>query len=189
MKLDYAAPAAKGGRTVEIKVRGYATLDMAIDEEMAGGRWVVGTGISTSEFADKVAQEIGRTHECFIYTDRGWVEVDQESLGVFTGLRDIEQFDEPKELYTGDVVRMHQFLFDGTEHENEIIGVLVYDKELACVCLTEIQHKTLQEYMGYKDDQEGFEKEKVPICNFYGLHECSWTYLGNKFENPELLNN
>ncbi|WP_042403555.1 YopX family protein [Geomicrobium sp. JCM 19037] len=102
-------------------------------------------------------------------------------------LKDIEQFEEPKDLYTGYIVRMHQFLFDGTEYENEITGVLEYEEELACVCLTKMQQKDIQKHMGYEDDQDGFEGEKVPVCNFHGLHECSWTYLGNIYEHPHLL--
>lgn len=105
----------------------------------------------------------------------------------YTGLKDIEQFDEPKELYTGDIVSMHQFLFDGNEVENEIIGVLDYDEEVAAVCLTKINNDYLQKYMGYENDEVGFKREKIPVCMFYGLHECSWTYLGNTHENPELL--
>ncbi|GGJ51166.1 YopX family protein [Virgibacillus salexigens] len=105
----------------------------------------------------------------------------------YTGLKDIEQFDEPKELYTGDIVSMHQFLFDGNEVENEIIGVLSYDEEVAAVCLTKINSDYLQKYMGYENDEIGFKREKIPVCMFYGLHECSWTYLGNIYENPELL--
>ena len=105
----------------------------------------------------------------------------------YTGLKDVEQFDEPKELYTGDIVRMHQFLFDGDEYENEIIGVLEYDDDLAAVCLTKMQQEDVRRYMGYGTKQDEFEKEKIPVCYFYGLHECSWTYLGNIFENPELL--
>ena len=104
----------------------------------------------------------------------------------FTGLKDIEQFEEPRELYTGDIVSMHQFLFDGEEWENEVIGVLEYDEDVAAVCLTKIKHHDIRKYMGFSNPEE-FKDEKIPVCMFYGLHETSWTYLGNIYENPELL--
>lgn len=124
------------------------------------------------------------------FLSKNWLRVAVESpyvkLMQYTGLKDIEQFNDPKELYTSDIVKMHQFLFDGTEHENEIIGVLEYDEELACVCLTRIQHDGIKKYMGY-DDQQEFEMEKIPICTIIGLHETSWTYLGNIHQHPQLL--
>lgn len=111
--------------------------------------------------------------------------VDPTTLGQITGLKDIEQFEQPKELYTSDIVSMHRFLFDGDEYEDEIIGVLEYDEELACVCLTRIKQDDVKKYMGY-DNQEEFEREKIPVCTIIGLHECSWTYLGN-IHDSELL--
>lgn len=104
----------------------------------------------------------------------------------YIGLKDVEQFDEPRKLYTGDIVRMHQFLFDGEEWESEITGVLSYDEEVAAVCLTKINSHDIRKYMGYGNPQE-FQNEKIPICMFHGLHESSWTYVGNIYENPELL--
>lgn len=114
-------------------------------------------------------------------------ELGEYKLLQYTGLKDVEQFDEPKELYTGDIVKMHQFLFDGGEYENEVVGVLTYDEDLACVCLTKVQQEDLRKYMGYGTKQEEFEKEKIPVCSIYGLHETSWTYLGNIFEDTHLL--
>ncbi|WP_077623814.1 YopX family protein [Sediminibacillus massiliensis] len=104
----------------------------------------------------------------------------------YTGLKDIEQFEEPKELYTGDIVSMHQFLFDGDEYEDEVVGVLTYNDDQACVCLTKVNHHDIRKYMGYGNPEE-FKDEKIPICMFYGLHETSWTYLGNIYEHPHLI--
>lgn len=112
---------------------------------------------------------------------------DEITLVYSTGLKDVEQFEEPKELFTGDIVKMHQFLFDGEEFEDEIIGVLVYDEDAAAVCLTEIRSHDIQRHMGYGTDANGFKGEQIPVCLFTGLHETSWTYLGNIYENPELL--
>ncbi len=114
-------------------------------------------------------------------------EVVPESVGQYTGLKDIEQFEEPKELYIGDIVSMHQFLFDGDEYEEEITGVLTYNEDIAAVCLTKIKHHDIRKFMGYETDIDGFKKEQIPVCMFYGLHESSWTYLGNIFEHSHLL--
>lgn len=122
-----------------------------------------------------------------INTGSAWRFFHEVELIQYTGLNDIEQFEHPKKLYTGDIVSMHQFLFDGTEYENEVVGMLTYDDDAACVCLAKIKHDGIRRYMGYEEEDTEFEEEQVPVCFFYGLHECSWTYLGNIYENPELL--
>lgn len=110
------------------------------------------------------------------------IEVYPETVGQFIGLKD----KNGKEIYEWDIVKMHQFLFDGSEHENEILGIVVYNKDTMCFCLTKMENKQIQEYMGYEDEEE-FKQEIQPICMFYGLHDESWEVIGNAFDNPELL--
>ncbi|GAA0415236.1 hypothetical protein GCM10008934_02710 [Virgibacillus salarius] len=153
---------------------------------------VRGLSIEPLANGDKWITDDDEYHDIYInHADRlAYIQnhpVHYESISEYTGLKDVEQFEEPKELYTGDIVSMHQFLFDGNEVENEIIGVLDYDEEVAAVCLTEINNNYIQKYMGYENDEVGFKREKIPVCMFYGLHECSWTYLGNIHEHPHLL--
>lgn len=143
------------------------------------GEWVYGNGVKTPYGTYIIPQNI-------IANNMPQFAVDPKTVGQYTGLQDVEQFDEPKELFTSDIVSMHQFLFDGDEYENEIIGVLEYDEELACVCLTKMKHDGIRRYMGCSDQDE-FANEKIPVCTIIGLHETSWTHKGNVFDNPELL--
>lgn len=106
-------------------------------------------------------------------------ETDQDRYEVtfFTGLKDEE---DEIEICEGDIVSMHQFLFEGTEVEKQISGIIGWDEY--GLTLTQIRNEFVEEYCGY-DAGEG----ELPINSFYGLHECSWKVLGNRFEHPELL--
>ena len=163
----------------EVKFRGYGIFG-----------WWTGSLVKSEDGKYYIVKEVELSNDYGDGTDfyaTNWSEVEPESVGQCTGLKDIEQFKDPRELYTGDIVKMHQFLFDGGEYENEIIGVLSYDEEVAAVCLTKIKHYDIQRYMGYGTNDIEFAEEKIPVCMFYGLHECSWTYVGNVYENPELV--
>lgn len=94
----------------------------------------------------------------------------------FTGLYDKDK----REIYEGDIVTMHQFLFDGVEHEEECTGVIGY--LAAEFSLKKIKSKFLQEYTGHGEGE--FE---TPLCYFYGLHEESFEVIGNIYENKELI--
>ena len=88
--------------------------------------------------------------------------------------------EDENSVYEGDIVAMHQFLFDGNEVESQIVGV-VGSNDYGWT-LTQIKNEYFQEYTGY-DLHEG-------ACNLgdiYGLHDQSWTILGNIHENPDLL--
>lgn len=90
-----------------------------------------------------------------------------------------------KEIYEGDIVKIHQFLFDGCEYEKEIIVSIEYMEETACFGANLLQAEEIRKYMGYAY----WDKEKVvvPLCNFYGLHEGSFEVIGNVYENSDLL--
>lgn len=97
-----------------------------------------------------------------------------------TGLKD----KNGKEIYEGDILLLHQFLFDGHEFENELIGEVVYDQETCSFALRNIRNADVKKYMGYKEHEDC---GNIPIFNFYGLHEESFEKLGDIYENPELL--
>jgi uncharacterized phage protein (TIGR01671 family) len=96
---------------------------------------------------------------------------------IFTGLTD----KNGKDIYEGDIVLMHQFLFDGHECENELKGVIEYSG--LGLMISKIECMPYSKYTG-QNDGEG----KDYIVNFYGLHEESFEVIGNIHENPELLN-
>lgn len=128
-----------------------------------------------------------RIYSGFAETDCGdyypdWYEVIPDTVGQFTGITDRNG----TKVFEGDILLIHQFLFDGTEYEKELIGKVVYDNEQACYAVDSCIHDEIQKYMGYDDTAE-FVKEKIPLCLLYGLHEESYTIIGNIFDNPELL--
>lgn len=83
----------------------------------------------------------------------------------FTGLKD----KNGKEIYEGDIINLHQFLFDGfgeVERENKgEIGIDWYGVHL----LTDK------------------EETGCYLACAYGLHEESFEIIGNIYENPELI--
>lgn len=107
--------------------------------------------------------------------------VDPKTVGQYTGLRDRNH----KRIYEGDIVIMHQFLFDGTEYENEIKGVVVYNTDAIAYCLTKVNNDKIREDTLY--NQLEFSQVEIPICMFYGLHDESWDIIGNIHENQDLL--
>ena len=95
----------------------------------------------------------------------------------YTGLKDKNGV----EIYEGDVVTMHQFLFDGSEIEKQIGGVIGWGEY--GVTIKQVRNEYIEEYCGW-DAGEG----ELYLNEIYGLHEDSWIVVGNIHENPELLN-
>ncbi len=110
------------------------------------------------------------------------VEIDHKTLCKCTGLRDEEN--EIK-VYESDIVSIHQFLFNGVEYDSELTGIVVYSDVLACYCIRNIENEHVLRYMGYDNCDEA-KDEWVPICNFYGLHESSFTVIGNIHDKEEI---
>lgn len=107
----------------------------------------------------------------------------------FTGLTDYKG----TEIYEGDVVRMHQILFDGAEIERDSFGYITYlatdsfsGGGIACYALKLIGHSQITEYMGYSGN-EPVDCDPIPIQDFYGLDDQSFEIIGNIHEHPELL--
>lgn len=109
--------------------------------------------------------------------------VDKNTVGQYIGVDD----KNGNEIYEGDIVKIHQFLFDGCEYEKEIIVSIEYMEEMACFGANLLQAKEIRAYMGYDNETDKQEKFVVPICNFYGLHEESFEVIGNVYENADLL--
>lgn len=109
--------------------------------------------------------------------------VDKDTVGQYIGITD----KNGKEIYEGDIVKMHQFLFDGCEYEKEIIVSIEYMEDIACFCANLLQAKEIMAYMGHNNEAGKYEKAVVPFFNFYGLHEESFEVIGNVYENADLL--
>lgn len=87
-----------------------------------------------------------------------------------------------KEMYEHDIISIHRFLFDGSEYENEITGILKRDKFGFFIAITKPHEIT--KYMGFADDEV---KEIAVYLSELGLHEESFTKLGDMYHNSDLL--
>lgn len=68
----------------EIKFRAYSA-----EELDAGSQWLEGTGVSKLEYSEEYAERTGRSEDWFLHTKYGEYLVHKESIGQYTGLRDI----------------------------------------------------------------------------------------------------
>ena len=98
-------------------------------------------------------------------------DVELDSIGEYTGLHD----KNGKRVFEGDIVKIHQFLFDGNEYEHETKGAIKWG-EYGWL-LSQIEGEAVNKYMGYKNG-EG----ETYFINFYGLHEESFEVIGNIHE-------
>ena len=142
-------------------------------KRISDGEWVYGN----YAFNDALKKERHFIFQNYAYEN----EVDINTLCQYTGLTD----KNGNKIWENDILNVHQFLFDGSEYENEIIVSIEYMEEMMCFGANLIEAKAIKEYMGYATDD--VEKIVHPFNDFYGLHEESYEVIGNIFDNPELL--
>ena len=111
----------------------------------------------------------------------------EQKIMSFTGLTDVNG----KDIFEGDVLKCHQFLFDGNEIEKEWIVSIFYSIDhsftrggIAGFCLKIISGDF---YFDYTDENKGDEDTWLPMSHVYGLHKDSFEIIGNIYENPDLL--
>ena len=148
------------------------------------GEWVYGSYLYTF-CEDKNCPIVGiQGEKHWIVEENGnifWI--DEDTICQFTGMYDMNG----EEIWENDIIKLHQFLFDGSEYEKEILISIEYMSEMMCFVANLIEAKEIKRYMGYED--EDTEKVVVPFNDFYGLHEESFEVIGNIFDNAELLEN
>jgi len=153
----------------EIKFRGKTEPD---------GHWVYGSLISRRVFFGWLhwityQESVDKKNELWSDCE---ARVKSETVGQYTGSKDKNGV----KIFEGDVVNMHQFLFDGSEHETAITGVIKQGDY--GWTLSRIKNKEVNDYMGYENG-EG----ETYLVDFYGLHDESFEVIGNEWDNPELL--
>ena len=139
----------------EIKFRG---------KQLGSGEWVYGHFIKTKNHKDN----------CYIsqgdpYNDmgmmQGFVNVDPETVGQFTGLKD----NNGKEIYEGDIVEFTAYTKFREQSENRTEVVTYSCKPNGRVGFTPMVWHT-----DVEDDYYNYEIENIRV-------------IGNVHENPELL--
>lgn len=147
----------------DIKFRGYAA------EEMVGSQWMHGTGIHVTEFTDEYAKETGKKEEHFVWTSSGWVEVEKDSIGQFTGLTDKNGV----EIYEGDVIRYTKVFYTDCSREE----------------IEEVSAPVIGSFYYAEDLHPGLEFEDGTGSLFWPgtIDSEEFEVIGNIYENPELL--
>ncbi len=100
-----------------------------------------------------------------------------ETWRQYIGLKD----ESGVEIYEGSIVQVTQFLFDGTEIEEEWLGVI--GSNFLGWTLEKIRNRRFEQHTGYASGEGSINLSDM--CNIEG---GSFTVIGNIHENPELLN-
>ena len=128
--------------------------------------WVFGNFVKTKEeYTKEISNAIinlDAEHRCCgEYLDNGWNEIDINTLGQYTGLKD----KNGTKIFEGDIVKSVGIRLNGTE--TSMIGFVKWDKD-SC------------NYELYRETNSGFQTEA--LCGF-----GSYEVIGNIHDNPELL--
>ena len=93
-----------------------------------------------------------------------YIEIDPDTLCQYTGQR----YKCGKKVSENDIVTISAYSYD--EPESDTTGVVVYSKGKACWCLKDLN-----------------SDEIIPMYECYGSYITQISYIGNTFDNPDLL--
>ena len=100
-------------------------------KSIATGEWVEGyysMSQNTEGITHWILESIGTMHK-----------IDKKTICQYTGLTD----KNGNKIWENDVLNVHQFLFDGSEYEKEIIVSIEYMKEMMCFGANLIEAKEI----------------------------------------------
>jgi uncharacterized phage protein (TIGR01671 family) len=142
----------------EIKIRAYAV------EEMVNSQWLYGFGVSSLEFTEEFAKQIGRKRDWWLYTEQGDYRVYEKSIGQYTGKKDSYN----TEIFEGDIL--------GCESN----GVNRYEKRVVCWDSYQAKFKSVPLSTYHSNAGNGG-------WTGYDLYRTNCEVLGNIYEHPDLL--
>ena len=125
------------------------------------GEWVEG-GFFKEPYTDKTFI-IGWNSTGMGFNE--FIEVNPETVCQYTGLTD----KNGKEIWENDVITISAYSYD--EPEDDYTGIVIYSEYCAGWCLKDINHDCMI----------------LPICDCAGSYITENHYIGNIFDNPELL--
>lgn len=84
-----------------------------------------------------------------------------------------------QEIYEGDIIEFTYWWFDGDERESQLIGVIGFEN--MSFTLERITNDFFQNHTGYKKGEGSISFGELTYS------DDDFKVIGNKFENPELL--
>ncbi len=177
INIEYREPApvliSKTRTMRELKFRAWIPM----------GHWL----LESKRLSGKAALDGYMLHnwqDCIYIDPLGFVPEEETGIVImqYTGLKDRNGVG----IYEGDVISVHQFLFDGNEIEKEWIGIVEYITDFNCAGfgVKVLSGEFALLHTGY-DSYE--EMPPFTLSSIYGLHEESFHILGNIHEHPHLI--
>lgn len=152
-------------------------------------QWVYGYYMTSSpEFHTGLKHYIVCDNNINSYCGRDFIEVIPETVSYYTGITERNG----KNIFEHDIVKFHYFYaslgenLGVQESEHELTGIVTWGEYGWAI--TAIKGHHWEGYTGYAAGKGESSIMELYAMNQSGLHEESFEVIGNKFDNPELLN-